>query len=219
MRTIVLICVLCSTCYGQSQKRSDFYGVKLKVINKPDLERDMKRSWERHYPDPIDEDSRYLLSILEDLEYRRVHLNEVFDLSYHKDGDLPAFVLNRIRYPIPDRGFEVPHTYELLEHVESYLFHHFDIEEWETEKKKIDSVWEYEEWIRKLDFVTDLKDKGVAVSLVYQYYEFYLQDNQSVQLDGLDTTFESLGYVEIPPEYPSKPKHKPPIFGFDLWQK
>lgn len=217
IRVLTFLCFATSICLGQSQDRSDFYGEKLEIVNKPEIKRDLERDWTQYYPDPVDEDSRYELSILEELETRKQHLKKVFKITFKKDGDLPSVVINRIRYPIPDRFYEVPHTYELLEHIECWFFHHFDIKDWEYEKKKVDNVWEYEEWMRKLDFISDLKDKGVAVSLVYEYYEFYLQDNQEVQLDGLETTFESLGYIEIPPEYPPKPKPKPPVFGFNLW--
>ena len=69
-----------------------------------------------------------------------------------------------------------------------------------------------------MDFALELKDKGVAIDLLYDYYEYYAcEEIDSVLLDDLPTTWESLGYINVPSLYPPKPKHKPPVLGFDLW--
>ena len=215
MKYLVFVALL----YPQSQQKSDFYGIEIKIINKPEIQKDVLRDWTKNYPNPTDEDSRYLLHILESLEERRLHLLQVFNIEFGTDGDSPGLVMNRIRYPIPDRFYETPHTYELLEHVENYMFHHLDITRWENEKKSIYNTWEYEEWNRKIDFIIGLQTKGVKVAMSYEYYEYFIQKNPFVTLDGLATTFESLGYKERPIVYPPKPKKKGPVFGFDLWQK
>jgi hypothetical protein len=221
MRGIIFLCsatLIYGTrlSYCQEQNKSDFYGIKLKVINKPEIKKDLSRDWTKHYPNPTDESSRHLLFVLEELESRKLHILEVFDITFSEDGDLPGIVMNRIRYPIPDRFYEVPHTYELLEHIENYLFHHIDIARWKKEKKKIDQNWEYEEWSKKSNFIDSLQRQGVTVETNYDY-EYYFYDEIQVKLDGLSTTFESLGYIETPPEYPPKPKRKGPVLGFNLW--
>lgn len=220
LMAITFLFIVTSTSFGQSQSRSDFYGVKLEVVNKPEIKRDLARDWSKYYPEPVDEDSRYELFLLEELETRRQHLLEVFKITFKEDGDLPRFILNREPHLIPDRFFEIPATYALLEHIESYLFHHIDVAAWEKEKKRIYNIWTYVEWSRKMDYALELRDQGVVVDLLYEYYEYYAyEEMDTVLLDDLPTTWESLGYISVPPLYPPKPKRKGPVFGFDLWEQ
>jgi hypothetical protein len=226
----IILCSVTLTClsffpqsYVKLQVASDFYPVKIQIVNKAEIECDLQRDWIGHYPDPIDEDSRYLLYVLEELEQRRTHLLEVFNIEFRNDGDLPGIVINRIRYPIPDRFYEVPHTYALLEHVESYMFHHLALIKWEAKKKSIRDDWRIQEWVNRVDFLLALQVKGENASFVFDEYEYYdylaYEDIDFLLINDKKVTFKSVGYVASPLIYPPKPKPKGPVFGFMLWKK
>ncbi len=87
-KTLILVLLT-----SQIQEPHDLYGIKLEIVNKPEIKRDLVESWyDRVSIDVVDEDSRLSLHILEELEMRRVHLNRVFKIKYKKNGDVPGFV-------------------------------------------------------------------------------------------------------------------------------
>lgn len=54
---------------GQIQEPYEFYGIKLEIVNKPEIKRDLVESWyDRVSVDVVDEDSRLAFHIIEELE-------------------------------------------------------------------------------------------------------------------------------------------------------
>jgi len=214
---LLLLLALIGQLDKSRNERSDFYPVKLTVANHAEMERDFSVSWEKRWPvEVIDEDSRYEAHLVEELEERRLHLNRIFQIRFVENGDVSSFTLNRISYKIPDHLFETPISYVFLEHIESDLFHEFDLETWRIKKQQLHDAWETMEFLRRGEF---LMDKDI-IDFDYEYYEYdfgYFPYDEQVYIEGKYVTYESLGYVPLPkPKMPPKPKKRKNPFKFKL---
>lgn len=203
---------------GQIQEPYEFYGIKLEIVNKPEIKRDLVESWyDRVSVDVVDEDSRLAFHIIEELEMRRLHLNRVFKIKFRKNGDVPGFVLNRIFYSVPDKYLETPRPYEALEYLESELFYHFTLSKWKKVEKRLMEDWDFEEWMRKIDFVASLDIKNVTINYDFDYFYDENTPNDLISIGDKIATLESIGYKPGPlPKIPPKPKKKQPVHGFNL---
>ena len=199
MQTIILLAAMM-----QTQTREDFT-LKIEIVNIPQIQRDLQREWTSGV-DPIDEDSRAVYHVAEQLNERSRRILERCKITYKKDGDYSYYSINRIRYRVK-RTIETPRTFEMMEWIISDYFHNLDVDAWIKKKKSIMLAWESVDSSRRYAFIVDhINDKEIDL---YDYYDdFYLYS------DGKSKSLEDLGYKPLPPPtLPSAPvRIKRPYF-------
>jgi hypothetical protein len=213
MKGLILMALLSQT--QVFNVRQDFYPIRLTITNHPEMQRDFEVSWYERWPvNIVDEDTRYEAHLVEELEYRRIRSNLVFQIKFVENGDIPGLSYNRERVKFPEHYLETPVTYQFLEHLESFYFHRFDVEEWEKQNLAALQMWEGWEYLRRAEFLID----SDIIDYEYELYEYeFYQMTDLVWVGDKQVTYESLGYVPSPkPRVPPKPVIKLNPFKFML---
>ena len=179
----------------QSQGREDFT-LKIEIVNIPQIQRDLQRDWTAGI-DPVDEDSRAVYHIGEEMNERARRILKRCDITYKEDGDYPYYSINRIRYRVK-RTIETPRPFEMMEWLISDYFKNIDIDTWKEAKRDIMLAWESVDYSRRYSFIIDKMIKDDIG--VYDYY-----DELYIYVDGESKSLEELGYKSLP-----KPKMPPP---------
>jgi hypothetical protein len=184
-------------------QKVDEFTLKVEIVNIPQIERDLNRDW-TSVIEPIDENSRLIYHVGEMMNARADKIKSRLKLKYTENGDLPGYIINRIRYNVHST-IETPRPFELLEWIISDHLHNVYVDQWSRYKIHLMNKWENEEFDRRWRFIENLNDP----EFVYDYYDdeyiFFGDDYQPLT---------KLGYKPAPkPKMPPRPrKLKRPFF-------
>lgn len=180
----------------QTQTR-EVFTLKIEIVNIPQIQRDLQRDWTDGI-DPVDEDSRAIYHIGEEMNERARRILERCEIVYKEDGDYPYYSINRIRHRV-ERTIETPRPFEMMEWLISDYFKNIDIDTWKGVKRDMMLAWESVDFSRRYSFIVDkIIEDDIGM---YDYY-----DELYIYVDGKPKSLEEMGYKPLPkPKMPPRP--------------